>query len=151
VGGRPNASQAQRPTNSVRKPCPLPSRLRRTRQFLQLRVKPGRARHAGSFSPAASILSAFVLQRDGGTSAGLASSLTAAFERQCYLANVFYIVLNYFFCYFWTAITSTPGHGNNLKDYGSFIRANRPASAPPTTLEKVIMAINLWWAPRSLP
>src|SRR5262249_56692416 len=47
-------------------------------------------------------------------------SITAAFERQGYLYNVFYILLIYFFCYFWTAITFNPKDmANNLKDYGS--------------------------------
>src|SRR5579871_6046333 len=37
-----------------------------------------------------------------------AASLTSAFERQGYIYNIFYIILIYFFCYFWTAITFNP-------------------------------------------
>ena len=41
-----------------------------------------------------------------------------------------YIVLIYFFCYFWTAITFNPKDmANNLKDYGSFIPGYRPGQA----------------------
>ena len=69
-------------------------------------------------------------------------SLTAAFERQGYLYNVFYILLIYFFCYFWTAITFNPKDmANNLKDYGSFIPGYRPGKRTADYLERVIMRI----------
>lgn len=71
-----------------------------------------------------------------------AHNLTGAFERQGYLYNVFYIVLIYFFCYFWTAITFNPKDmANNLKDYGSFIPGYRPGKRTADYLEKVIMRI----------
>lgn len=69
-------------------------------------------------------------------------SLSAAFERQGYLYNVFYIVLIYFFCYFWTAITFNPKDmANNLKDYGSFIPGYRPGKRTADYLHKVILRI----------
>ena len=51
---------------------------------------------------------------------------------------MFYIVLIYFFCYFWTAITFNPKDmANNLKDYGSFIPGYRPGKRTADYLEKV--------------
>ena len=69
-------------------------------------------------------------------------NMSAAFERQGYLYNVFYIILIYFFCYFWTAITFNPKDmANNLKDYGSFIPGYRPGKRTSDYLERVIMRI----------
>jgi preprotein translocase subunit SecY len=71
-----------------------------------------------------------------------AASLRNAFQRQGYIYNVFYIVLIYFFCYFWTAITFNPKDmANNLKDYGSFIPGYRPGKRTADYLERVIMRI----------
>jgi preprotein translocase subunit SecY len=71
-----------------------------------------------------------------------ANDLANAFERQGYLYNISYIVLIYFFCYFWTAITFNPKDmANNLKDYGSFIPGYRPGKRTADYLEKVIMRI----------
>ncbi len=71
-----------------------------------------------------------------------AYNLAAAFERQGYLYNLCYIVLIYFFCYFWTAITFNPKDmANNLKDYGSFIPGYRPGKRTADYLERVIMRI----------
>jgi preprotein translocase subunit SecY len=68
--------------------------------------------------------------------------LEGAFERQGYIYNVFYILLIYFFCYFWTAITFNPKDmANNLKDYGSFIPGYRPGKRTADYLERVIMRI----------
>ena len=65
-----------------------------------------------------------------------------ALERQGYMYNILYIVLIYFFCYFWTAITFNPKDiANNLKDYGSFIPGYRPGKRTADYLEKVIMRI----------
>jgi preprotein translocase subunit SecY len=69
-------------------------------------------------------------------------NLAYMMERQGYLYNLFYIVLIYFFCYFWTAITFNPKDiANNLKDYGSFIPGYRPGKRTADYLEKVIMRI----------
>jgi len=69
-------------------------------------------------------------------------NLAAAFERQGYLYNICYIMLIYFFCYFWTAITFNPKDmADNLKDYGSFIPGYRPGKRTADYLEKVIMRI----------
>jgi preprotein translocase subunit SecY len=78
----------------------------------------------------------------GAFNATWAYNLNAAFERQGYLYNVFYIILIYFFCYFWTAITFNPKDmANNLKDYGSFIPGYRPGKRTADYLERVILRI----------
>ena len=66
----------------------------------------------------------------------------SAFGKQSYLYTVFYIVLIYFFCYFWTAITFNPKDmAENLKDYGSFIPGYRPGRRTADYLEKVMLRI----------
>jgi preprotein translocase subunit SecY len=71
-----------------------------------------------------------------------AYGLVNAFERQGYLYNVCYIVLIYFFCYFWTAITFNPRDmADNLKDYGSFIPGYRPGKRTADYLERVMTRI----------
>lgn len=73
---------------------------------------------------------------------GFAARMSNSFERQGYLYNICYILLIYFFCYFWTAITFNPKDmANNLKDYGSFIPGYRPGKRTADYLEKVIMRI----------
>ncbi len=56
--------------------------------------------------------------------------------------TLFYIVLIYFFCYFWTAITFNPKDmAENLKDYGSFVPGYRPGQRTADYLEKVMLRI----------
>ena len=70
------------------------------------------------------------------------SELTEAFQRQGYIYTLLYIVLIYFFCYFWTAITFNPKDmSENLKDYGSFIPGYRPGRRTAEYLEKVMLRI----------
>ncbi len=65
-----------------------------------------------------------------------------AFRYHGYVYNLFYIVLIYFFCYFWTAITFNPKDmADNLKDYGSFIPGYRPGRRTADYLEKVMLRI----------
>jgi preprotein translocase subunit SecY len=65
-----------------------------------------------------------------------------AFQKQSYLYTIFYIILIYFFCYFWTAITFNPKDmAENLKDYGSFIPGYRPGRRTADYLEKVMLRI----------
>lgn len=113
-----------------------------TRQFLPLRVN-----QAGVmpviFASSLLLLPMFVFKWVAQTfNASWAYNLSSSFERQGYLYNVCYIVLIYFFCYFWTAITFNPKDmANNLKDYGSFIPGYRPGKRTADYLEKVIMRI----------
>jgi len=68
--------------------------------------------------------------------------MTEAFVKQGYIYNVFYVILIYFFCYFWTSITFNPKDmANNLKDYGSFIPGYRPGKRTADYLERVMMRI----------
>ena len=68
--------------------------------------------------------------------------LARVFGDHGYIYNVLYIVLIYFFCYFWTAITFNPKDmADNLKDYGSFIPGYRPGGRTATYLEAVMVRI----------
>ncbi len=59
-----------------------------------------------------------------------------------FVYNLSYIVLIYFFCYFWTAITFNPKEmSENLKDYGTFIPGYRPGKRTADYLEKVMVRI----------
>jgi preprotein translocase subunit SecY len=67
---------------------------------------------------------------------------TDAFQSHGYVYTLFYIILIYFFCYFWTAITFNPKDmAENLKDYGSFIPGYRPGRRTADYLEKVMLRI----------
>jgi preprotein translocase subunit SecY len=113
-----------------------------TRQFLPLRVN-----QAGVmpviFASSLLLIPVFGFKWIAQTfNANWAWNLSSNFERQGYLYNMAYIVLIYFFCYFWTAITFNPKDmANNLKDYGSFIPGYRPGKRTADYLEKVIMRI----------
>jgi len=59
-----------------------------------------------------------------------------------FLYNALYVVLIYFFCYFWTAITFNPKDmAENMKDFGSFIPGYRPGKQTANYLEKVMLRI----------
>jgi preprotein translocase subunit SecY len=59
-----------------------------------------------------------------------------------YLYNLSYVVLIFFFCYFWTAITFNPKDmAENLKDYGSFIPGYRPGERTAAYIEQVMARI----------
>jgi preprotein translocase subunit SecY len=56
--------------------------------------------------------------------------------------NLMYVVLIYFFCYFWTAITFNPKDmSENLKNFGTFIPGYRPGKRTADYLEKVMVRI----------
>ncbi|EAQ82584.1 preprotein translocase subunit SecY [Blastopirellula marina] len=59
-----------------------------------------------------------------------------------FLYNLCYIVMIYFFCYFWTAITFNPKDvSDNLRNFGSFIPGYRPGRRTAEYLEKVMVRI----------
>ncbi|MFO7907394.1 MAG: preprotein translocase subunit SecY [Planctomycetota bacterium] len=59
-----------------------------------------------------------------------------------FIYNMLYVVLIYFFCYFWTAITFNPKEmSENLKDHGTFIPGYRPGKRTADYLEKVMVRI----------
>jgi preprotein translocase subunit SecY len=59
-----------------------------------------------------------------------------------FVYNLMYVVLIYFFCYFWTAITFNPKDvADNLKNHGTFIPGYRPGKRTADYLEKVMVRI----------
>jgi preprotein translocase subunit SecY len=59
-----------------------------------------------------------------------------------FVYNFCYIIMIYFFCYFWTAITFNPKDmAENLKDSGSFIPGYRPGGRTAAHLEQVMLRI----------
>ncbi len=73
----------------------------------------------------------------------LLSELHDVFQRgTSFVYNVLYIILIYFFCYFWTAITFNPKDmAENLKSFGTFIPGYRPGKRTADYLEKVMVRI----------
>ena len=70
------------------------------------------------------------------------SVITAAFRDRGYMYNLLYVLLIYFFCYFWTAITFKPKDmADQLKDHGSFIPGYRPGKRTADYLERVMVRI----------
>jgi len=64
------------------------------------------------------------------------------FQREGFIYNLSYLLLIYFFCYFWTAITFNPKDmADNLKNFGSFIPGYRPGKRTADYLEKVMVRI----------
>lgn len=69
------------------------------------------------------------------------ASLTLS-DQASYLFNLLYILLIFFFCYFWTAITFNPKEmSDNLRDSGTFIPGYRPGKRTTDYLEKVMVRI----------
>jgi preprotein translocase subunit SecY len=69
--------------------------------------------------------------------------LSNSFSRgSSFMYNFLYVVLIYFFCYFWTAITFNPKDmAENLKNFGTFIPGYRPGKRTADYLEKVMVRI----------
>jgi preprotein translocase subunit SecY len=74
---------------------------------------------------------------------GVFGAIGAAFAPgQGFVYSLAYIILIYFFCYFWTAITFNPKEmAENLKDNGSFIPGYRPGARTASHLEQVMLRI----------
>ncbi|QDU06136.1 Protein translocase subunit SecY [Gimesia chilikensis] len=78
------------------------------------------------------------------TSSTFLSMLDGAFQPMSrgFVYTISYVILIYFFCYFWTAITFNPKDmAENLKDYGSFIPGYRPGARTAAYLEAVMVRI----------
>jgi preprotein translocase subunit SecY len=71
------------------------------------------------------------------------NDLNDAFTRGSgFIYNALYVLLIYFFCYFWTAITFNPKDmAENLKSFGTFIPGYRPGKRTADYLEKVMVRI----------
>lgn len=69
-------------------------------------------------------------------------TIQAMLQPDSFIYTLLYIVLIYFFCYFWTAITFNPKEmADNLKDMGAFIPGYRPGKRTSEYLEKVMVRI----------
>ncbi|TWT36764.1 Protein translocase subunit SecY [Posidoniimonas corsicana] len=79
---------------------------------------------------------------DEGFMKSLFLGISAAFDRQSFFYNICFLLMIYFFCFFWTAITFNPKDmADNLKNYGSFIPGYRPGKRTADYLEKVMFRI----------
>ncbi|MEI6036604.1 MAG: preprotein translocase subunit SecY [Planctomycetota bacterium] len=115
-----------------------------TRQYLPLRVN-----QAGVmpiiFASSLLLFPQMLFQylHNANPSSAILGSLHDSFTRgQSYLYNVLYVVLIYFFCYFWTAITFNPKEmADNLKNFGAFIPGYRPGKRTADFLERVMERI----------
>ncbi len=77
-----------------------------------------------------------------GWAKSLLTGLADVFGREGFTYNVLFLILIYFFCYFWTAITFNPKDvADNLKNFGSFIPGYRPGKRTADYLEKVMFRI----------
>ncbi|MCC7086923.1 MAG: preprotein translocase subunit SecY [Pirellulales bacterium] len=70
-------------------------------------------------------------------------NLNDAFQRgTSFIYNVLFVLLIYFFCYFWTAITFNPKDiSDNFKNMGTFIPGYRPGKRTADYLERVMTRI----------
>ena len=114
-----------------------------TRQFLPLKVNQAGVMpviFASTLLIVPSILFKLISDWSG---AEWAQSAAANFQRNAgFIYNISYIMMIFFFCYFWTAITMNPKEvANNLKDHGSFIPGYRPGKRTADYIEKVMMRI----------
>jgi preprotein translocase subunit SecY len=63
-------------------------------------------------------------------------------DQASFIFNLMYVVMIFFFCYFWTAITFNPKEmSDNLRDSGTFIPGYRPGKRTTDYLEKVMVRI----------
>jgi len=118
-----------------------------TRQYLPLRVN-----QAGVmpiiFASSLLLFPSVIFQYLGNTYpnalGGFWATLEHTFSRgeHTWTYNILYILLIYFFCYFWTAISFNPKDmSDNLKNYGTFIPGYRPGRRTADYLEKVMVRI----------
>jgi preprotein translocase subunit SecY len=115
-----------------------------TRQYLPLKVNQAGVMpiiFASSLLLFPSLLFTYLSRAYPG--AGWLQSINSAFQRgESFTYNVLYVVLIYFFCYFWTAITFNPKDmADNLKNYGTFIPGYRPGRRTADYVEKVMVRI----------
>lgn len=117
-----------------------------TRQYLPLRINQSGVMpiiFASSLLMIPAMFFNMLGQFDLGSSWKVFTSLGSMFSSgTSFIYNVCYVVLIYFFCYFWTAITFNPKEmSENLKDYGTFIPGYRPGKRTADYLEKVMVRI----------
>lgn len=112
-----------------------------TRQYLPLRVN-----QAGVmpiiFASSLLLFPSMILQYMSSSYPSL-KALENLFHRESgWTYNILYVLLIYFFCYFWTAISFNPKDmSDNLKNHGTFIPGYRPGRRTADYLEKVMVRI----------
>ncbi len=113
-------------------------------QYLPLRVNQAGVMpiiFASSLLMFPQFLVAWLVQR--WPNSNVAGFLNGVFNRSesfCYV--VMEIILIYFFCYFWTAVTFNPKDmADNLKNHGTFIKGQRPGTRTADYLEKIMIRI----------
>ena len=73
---------------------------------------------------------------------GLYTLSTIFSNGSSFLYNIFFVMLIFFFCFFWTSVTFNPKEmSENLKDHGTFIPGYRPGKRTADFLEKVMIRI----------
>ena len=116
-----------------------------TRQFLPIRVN-----QAGVmpiiFASSLLLIPSTVIQMIQGQFPAAKATLDPYYQMlsspSSFVYNMLYVVMIYFFCYFWTAITFNPKEmADNLKNYGTFIPGYRPGKRTSDYLEKVMVRI----------
>ena len=119
-----------------------------TRQYLPLRVNQAGVMpiiFASSLLLFPSFIFSWVesMNWEPGFMATTLANLKDSFARgTSYTYNLLYVLLIYFFCYFWTAITFNPKDmADNLKSHGTFIPGYRPGKRTADYLEKVMVRI----------
>jgi preprotein translocase subunit SecY len=115
-----------------------------TRQYLPLRVNQAGVMpiiFASSLLMFPSLLFTWIANLSPGSSV-LHDLAYAFYNHSSFLYNVMYVLLIYFFCYFWTAISFNPKDvSDNLKSHGTFIPGYRPGKRTADYLEKVMVRI----------
>jgi preprotein translocase subunit SecY len=118
-----------------------------TRQYLPLRVNQAGVMpiiFASSLLLFPSVIFSMLAKSFPDALWGMWRGLEQTFSRgeHTWTYNVLYVVLIYFFCYFWTAISFNPKDmADNLKNYGTFIPGYRPGRRTADYLEKVMVRI----------
>ncbi|QEG39533.1 preprotein translocase subunit SecY [Roseimaritima ulvae] len=117
-----------------------------TRQFLPLRINQAGVMpiiFASSLLMIPGVMLGFLAGRfEGKTSEVLNRTSTTLGDGTSYIYNMMYILLIFFFCYFWTAITFNPKEmSDQLKESGTFIPGYRPGKRTTDHLERVMVRI----------
>jgi preprotein translocase subunit SecY len=112
-----------------------------TRQYLPLRVN-----QAGVmpiiFASSLLLFPTMIVQQLANRWPEIWNPVNQSLTHSAWVYNVLYILLIYFFCYFWTAITFNPKDmSENLKNFGTFIPGYRPGKRTADYLEKVMVRI----------
>ena len=117
-----------------------------TRQFLPLRINQAGVMpiiFASSLLMIPGLLFQWLVSISGGGFRSVMLKLQGILTSSSgFFYNLIYVVMIYFFCYFWTAITFNPKEmADNLKDNGTFIPGYRPGKRTADYLEKVMVRI----------